>query len=539
MLRDDSFVVEQMQPWASHPGAAPTMAGMDAAADRSGLDEHVLERRLGGAVGGHAARGGIWFDPAPWVFLTALVTWLLCIWHNRPCQQKVAGQPVNALLRLCYSDIPIVYQSTGFATGQRPYLDFALDYGTVTAAFMVVARWISRALGHPSAVGVTPQQELDASYAWFLVSAVLLFACFVALSAAHLLIGRGSSWSQGARVRERVRSWDAVMVAGAPVVAAAGLVNWDVLAASLVGVGLLAWALRRPMLAGALLGLGVGTKFYPVVIVIGIIVLCARAGRSREGTRLAIGALVAWLATNLPILVLAPARWMQWYTGWTSSDAELGSIWFLLGQWHVEVPRPGIVGALLFLALAAFVVQRALMAPRRPRVGQIAFLLVAAMVLTDRGYPPQHVVWLLPLLVLARPVLVDWAVFCGAELLYFWAVWGHLNGSTVVSGEPDVWYWLAIMLRTAVLVWLCLRVLGDMRRPWNDPVRTPFTDDPAGGVLDHAPDAEPEPDDADLLTPFSDDGEEPEQPEEPNQSEEPDHLAPGDGLRVTPGGPTT
>ncbi|MDA8440612.1 MAG: hypothetical protein M0Z51_17370, partial [Propionibacterium sp.] len=44
-------------------------------------------------------------------------------------------------------------------------------------------------------------------------------------------------------------------------------------------------------------------------------------------------------------------------------------------------------------------------------------------------------------------------------------------------------------LRVSVLVWIGARVLRDMQRPWSDPVRGPFVDDPVGGVLDHAPDA--------------------------------------------------
>lgn len=472
--------------------SAPAVARTGGSADAG-----VLQQRLGGPVGVHADRSGIWFNPAPVALVLATLTWLLCVLHQRPCRQDTYGHTVDALKRLCYSDIPIAYQGSGLATGQHPYRDFALAQGTVTAAFMVVARSISRLFGFRAAAGVTPQQELDASYAWFLASAVLLFVFFLALVAAHLLLGRSSSRLQPggsgrpAPLRERVRSWDAVLVAGSPVVAAAGLVNWDMLAASLVGLALLAWAVRRPMLAGLLFGLAISSKFYPVVIVLGLVLLCARAGRTRAATRLVVGTLLAWLVANLPVLLTAPSNWLKWYTTWTGTRADLGSIWFLLNAWGVRVPRPGIVGALLFVAALAFVAQRILTAPRRPRVGQVAFLLVAALVLIDRGYPPQHALWLVALVVLARPTITDWAVFSIAELLYFWAVWGHLDSLTTVGDDPDVWYWAATLLHIGALLWISSRVLRDMRQPWNDPVRTPFTDDPVGGVLDHAPDADP------------------------------------------------
>ena len=450
-----------------------------------------LERRLGGPVGRHGVRAGLWFDPIPWAGLAALATWLVLLWHQHDCVQTTAGHPVNALLRLCYSDIPLVYQGSGFASGLMPYTGFALNYGPTTAAFMVVARWFSELLGYPSRPGLSPQQVLDASNAWLLVTAVMLFAMFVALVGAHLVLGRSSARDTSGRLTGRVRSWDALFVAGAPVVATAGLVNWDMLAAGLVGLGLLAWALRRPMLAGALLGLAAGSKFYPLVIVIGIVVLCIRAGLRQPAVRLMIGFLAAWLIVDVPVLLAAPSAWLQWYTNWLHNGADLGSIWWVLQDAGVSVPYPGVIGALLWLSTAAFVVSRVVGAPRRPRVGQVAFLLVAGVVLWDKGYPPQHVLWVLPLLVLARPVMLDWAVFTGAELLYFWAVWGHLNGSTVTGGQKDLWYWLAILLRISVLVWISTRVLRDMQRPWGDPVRAPFVDDPVGGVLDHAPDARP------------------------------------------------
>lgn len=472
--------------------AAPEMRSA-VTAEAPGGTPSPLTGRLGGPVGRHAVRSGVWFNPAPWTLLAALITWLVCLWHQRPCEQTEVGKPINALLRLCYSDIPIMYQTSGIGTGQLPYRDFRLDYGPTTAAFMMLARWITQVLGFPSRPGVSEQQVLDGANAWFLVSAVLLGACFFVLVLSHLLLGRGSARSGVDTVRGRVRSWDAMFVAAAPVVAAAGLVNYDMVAAALVALGLLAWALRRPMLAGVFLGLAIGAKFYPLVIIFALFLLCVRAGQRAAFRRLLLGAVGSWLLVNVPVMAVSFTNWMQWYADWVSGDAELGSLWYLVHDAGLTVPHPGMIGALLFLAFAAFVTQRAMLAPRRPRLGQLAFLLVAALTLTERGYPPQHVLWLLPLLALARPVFLDWAVFCVVELLYFWAVWGHLSGSTVSAGENDGWYWMAVLARITVLVWLCERTFRDIRRPWNDPVRKPFVDDPIGGVLDHTPDAGPPP----------------------------------------------
>ena len=41
-------------------------------------------------------------------------------------------------------------------------------------------------------------------------------------------------------------------------------------------------------------------------------------------------------------------------------------------------------------------------APRRPRFGAMAFLVVAAFLMTNKVYSPQYVLWLLPPMILAR-----------------------------------------------------------------------------------------------------------------------------------------
>jgi uncharacterized membrane protein len=59
-------------------------------------------------------------------------------------------------------------------------------------------------------------------------------------------------------------------------------------------------------------------------------------------------------------------------------------------------------GAFFVLGLAA-IAWLALAAPRRPRLPQLCFLVLAAFLITNKVWSPQYVVWLVPLAVLARP----------------------------------------------------------------------------------------------------------------------------------------
>ena len=130
-----------------------------------------------------------------------------------------------------------------------------------------------------------------------------------------------------------------------------------------------------------------------------------------------------------------------------------------------------------------------LLAPRRPRLGQGIFLIVALFLMINKVYSPQYVLWLLPLLVLARPRWLDWAVFSVAEAVYFVAIWAHLDGRSAAGNGEDRLYWLAVLLRIAVQLWLCVRVARDMLQPERDVVRAGGLDDPDGGIFDGAADA--------------------------------------------------
>ena len=77
--------------------------------------------RLGGPVGRHASRLGIWFTAGPWAVLLATVTWLVLCARQLPCRQTDLDNLPNAFYRLCYSDIPVVYQSSGLADGGFAY----------------------------------------------------------------------------------------------------------------------------------------------------------------------------------------------------------------------------------------------------------------------------------------------------------------------------------------------------------------------------------------------------------------------------------
>ena len=122
----------------------------------------------------------------------------------------------------------------------------------LTGWFLELERLITRALGGLQGTDLTDQQRVDSTLIFVDVNTVLLGALFLV-----------ALW---ALVRTPVgRPWDAMMLAASPCVAAAALINWDMLPIALTALGMACWSARRPGLAGVMLGLGAAAKLYPAL----------------------------------------------------------------------------------------------------------------------------------------------------------------------------------------------------------------------------------------------------------------------------------
>lgn len=425
----------------------------------------MLTRRLGGPLGSRA-------EPAShaviltWVSLAAVMTWIVLLVRQHPCRQSVAGQPVNAFYRLCYSDIPVLYQTRGIGRGQIPGIDFGWEYPPLVSLFVEIARRLTDVVGTPSGPDLTDQQVLDNSHLFFTINALLLFCCFAVLVAVHFLMAPG---------------WQAAAIALSPVVMAAGLINWDLLAVALTSSALLLWARGRPGWAGVVFALAFSAAPYPVLIVVGLLVLCVRARDARTAAALIGGMSLTWAVVNVPLAVASPERWLvSWRTLFSHTD-DLGSLWYVLKLASVPVPHSQVVAAVIIVALLVGVGVLIVRAESTPRVGQIAFLVVAIPLAFGSVYSPQFVLWLYPLLVLARPRWQEVSAFTVAELAYFAAIWGHLAGTLhPASGAPDRIYWAAVLVRVGVTVWIGVRVVDDILDPRDDRVRVDGEDPLAG-----------------------------------------------------------
>jgi len=459
------------------------------------LDVPGWTARVGGPLGRHAkVTRSFWFDPVPWTIISALFTWVVLMARQARCWQTVVGEVPNSYAHMCYSDIPILYQSRySMWSGGPLFGDGAtvatpqLEYPPLTGGFIWVSRWLADHFGAVVAPSATAAQKLASANIFWAVNAALLAVCFGFLVWSHLQMGRDSASPHSDGIA--TRAWDAVYIAAAPTVMLAGLINWDLFAVALTSIGLLLWSRSHPLAAGALIGLAAAAKFYPLALIAVLLLLCLRAGRMKAWGIFMAGLLVTWLATNLPMMLTNMVGWKYFWTFNAGRGPDLGSIWYVLTLMGIPVPNVSLVEMVCLVLSGGFIIGLTLSAPKRPRIGQVALLVMVAFLAFNKVYSPQYVLWLLPIVVLARPVMFDLLVFTISEALYFFSIWGFLDGVLGIGSGPDRLYWLAVGLRVGVQIWLAARVVRDMWQPWLDPVRGPFVDDPIGGVLNHSPDA--------------------------------------------------
>ncbi|GGC63821.1 DUF2029 domain-containing protein [Hoyosella rhizosphaerae] len=467
---------------------------------------------IGGPVGRHALIGRArFFTPLRVIVLMTILVIALGWFSKAACIQQYPGGPDGQMaldwrdgrqyVAMCYSDTVPLY-------GVHRLNELAFPYKTSWQQDRPDGSVQTRYMEYPVVTGLYQYVSAVLANAWSTVGktgwvpsalAVVVYFNVVALGLALMWII--TVWATATLAGRRV--WDGAIVAISPLVIVHLFTNFDAIATALAAVGLLAWARRRPMLAGAFIGLGAAAKLYPVFLLGALLVLCLRTANMRAWCQVAATTAAVWLAVNVPIMALYWDGWYEFlrlnstrgmdpdsiynvirsFTGWPGFDGPLQ---------YGETPQIlNLVSLGLFLAVCAGVAFIALTAPRRPRVAQLMFIIVAGFLLTNKVWSPQYSLWLVPLAVLAYPhlrVLLIWmtvdAFVWVPRMLYYLGV---ENG-----GLPEQWFTATVFVRDVLVVAICVMIIRQIYMPGEDLVRQRGVDDPCGGPFDRAADRPPE-----------------------------------------------
>lgn len=458
-----------------------TLRALPTPATPSRSDEFVrgLSELIGGPIGEHATRrtGASRYQVAARLVLALLCLTLVVHWAQKsPCESG-AWSDLKQYREMCYTDVLALYYAEGLSDGQVPYVDHKVEYPVLTGVFMGL-------LGLPVHAAGQHNPNLNQGEWFYGLNALVLGA--IALASAMAMISM-----------RRRRPWDVAMFAASPALALTATVNWDLLAVGFAVAGLYSWAKRRPMLAGVLLGLGTAAKLWPGFIFIPILLLGLRTRRFQDAFFASLTGLLTWAAVNLPIAVGYRDSWLEFFRLNETRGIDWGTLWYLGDHFPFVGGLPGagwfddghITGLNwitrgLFLLCCLGMGYLVYKAPRPPRLGQLAFLIVAAFLVFSKVWSQQYVLWLLPLALLARPRWGAFLAWQAAEVLYFCAFYGELLGASGKPIFPETVFDLAALLRLAMVAVFSAYVVRDILHPEVDVVRTTYGGlDPDGGVF--------------------------------------------------------
>ncbi|MBG0738470.1 DUF2029 domain-containing protein [Paeniglutamicibacter antarcticus] len=440
---------------------------------------------VGGPLGRRSAPGIVspgFFTVERVLIIMVTVSGILAVLFKFHCRQSGWTTP-DQYSTTCWSELPNVFKDQGLFKNQGlaaffPYFssNATFAYPPLTGIIAGITGWLANGAG----------TEAQSQLAFFDLNSLLIVIMWMVTVVAT---ARGAGR----------RPWDAAIVAASPALLFTAFTSWDLWAAALVAIAMLLFARRHNFAAGGLLGLAACVQPYALLILLVVLLLSLRTGRWLPLTESAIAAIVAWLVVMLPVLVLNPAAWGAYLSdglGNKPSESSIYQTYDLIAQRLGAATAGPVTISVIALALLMLAVLSlawlAMAAGRRPRFAQLAFLLVAAYSITDKYAAPQHIVWLLPLLALARPkwrTVLSWQA---VQILGFLALLLFL-GSELGNGNAqhaiDMPYFaLAVLLQTGATVVVMALVVRDILRPGYDVVRRGGTDDPQAGVLEYAPD---------------------------------------------------
>lgn len=458
------------------------------APSRSDRFVRLVSGFIGGPLGGHAVdppRRRFW-TPLRVILFTGLVFFAVSWLQKYPC----AGggwldwqQYTNA----CYTDIRALWGAERLNEGAIPYRDHPVEYPVLTGWFMGVLGQIAFRVEN-----IFDSPLVDGGTIFYHFNAITLIACGVAAIAIMYAIRADNRRTDlpdadgAAALRRPGRPWDAMMMAAAPVMLVTATVNWDLFAIALSMPFFLYWQRGRPVLAGLFLGLAVAAKFYALLFVGPLLVLALRRKQLLPALMTTATAALTWAAINAPVAALWRESWLRFFELNSERPVDWGTGWYVLRGvtgWEALWDHEFVNDAYLVLFAVSCIGIAVLgffahwgAGPEEdvvPRLAQLCFLVVAAFLLFGKVWSQQYVLWLVPLLILARPKWTMFLVWQAAEVGYFLAFYGKMLQVSAEDGRgiPEWLFLTAAGARWLTVAAMCALVIGEILSPRLDVVR--------------------------------------------------------------------
>ena len=176
--------------------------------------------------------------------------------------------------------------------------------------------------------------------------------------------------------------------------------NWDIWAIAAMLFAILLFERKKYILSAILLSVAIATKFFPIVLMLPIMIIFLRNRQISTFIKYGLTTLITWILINLPFVLVDLEGWAYFYK--FSAERGLGSASFYE---IVNIFIPGIkfssihfyiLNILVFLLVTAFLMKLKTV----PTLTESSFFVMFAFILFNKQYSMQYVIWLTSLAVI-------------------------------------------------------------------------------------------------------------------------------------------
>jgi len=179
--------------------------------------------------------------------------------------------------------------------------------------------------------------------------------------------------------------------------------NWDIWAMAAMLLSIYLFEKKRFQLSAILLAVSIATKFFPIVLMLPIMVILLRNRQISIFIKYSLTTLSTWLVINLPFALINFDGWAYFYK--FSAERGLGSASFYEIT-SILIPMAKFKSAhfyILNLITLILVTYFLLKLKSIPNLSATSFFVMFGFILFNKQYSMQYVIWLSALAVISMP----------------------------------------------------------------------------------------------------------------------------------------
>jgi uncharacterized membrane protein len=176
--------------------------------------------------------------------------------------------------------------------------------------------------------------------------------------------------------------------------------NWDIWAIAAMLLAIYLFEKKRFQLSAILLAVSIATKFFPIVLMLPMMIIFLRNKEFKLFVRYALTTAVAWVVINLPFVLINYEGWAYFYK--FSAERGLGSASFfeitniILPSITFSSIHFYVLNILALVAVTTYFVKLKSV----PTLAATSFFVMFGFILFNKQYSMQYVIWLSALAVL-------------------------------------------------------------------------------------------------------------------------------------------